>query len=67
MEGHIIDGKAELNFSEFGTYSDRRQRSKFRSILSQVENDEMPLPPYLWVHREAQLSDEEKDIARLDR
>lgn len=62
LEGHITDGKAELNFSEFGTYSDRRQRSKFRSILSQVESGEMPLPSYLWVHREAELSDEEKKI-----
>lgn len=60
MEGHIKEGKAELNFSEFGSYSERRQKSKFKSILSQVKNGEMPLASYTWMHREAKLSETEK-------
>jgi len=60
MEGHIKEAKAELNFNEFGSYSERRQKSKFKSILSQVKDGEMPLASYTWMHREAKLSENEK-------
>ncbi|MCJ7757525.1 MAG: heme-binding domain-containing protein [Gillisia sp.] len=60
IEGHIKEAKAELNFNEFGSYSERRQKSKFKSILSQVKDDEMPLASYTWMHREAKLSEKEK-------
>ena len=60
MEGHIKEGKAELNFNEFGSYSERRQKSKFKSILSQVKDGEMPLASYTWMHRDAKLSVNEK-------
>ncbi len=60
MQGHIKEGKAELNFNEFGSYSERRQKSKFKSILSQVKDGEMPLASYTLMHREAKLSENEK-------
>ncbi len=60
MEGHILEAKEELNFSEFGDYSKRRQRTKLRSIISQIKSDEMPLPSYLYIHWDAKLSDQEK-------
>ncbi|REJ76277.1 MAG: hypothetical protein DWQ47_11745 [Acidobacteria bacterium] len=62
MEGHITDGKKELNFSEFGTYSKRRQKSKLRSVISQIKAEEMPLPSYTWIHWDAKLSDKEKEL-----
>lgn len=62
LDGHIEEGKEELNFSEFGSYSDRMQKSKLRSIISQVEDGEMPLPSYTLLHSEAKLTAEEKDI-----
>ncbi len=60
MEGHIADGIKELNFSEFGDYSNRRQRTKLKSIISQIRDDEMPLPSYLYIHWDAKLSVQEK-------
>jgi hypothetical protein len=60
LENHIKKGKAELNFSEFGTYSLRKQKSKIQSMVSQVEKDEMPLSSYTFIHREARLSRENK-------
>jgi len=56
LQNHINKGKAELNFSEFGSYSVRKQKSKLRSMVSQVEKDEMPLTSYTFIHREARLS-----------
>ncbi len=60
LEDHIKEGKAELNFNEWSEYSDRRKKSKLRSIISQIENDQMPLDSYKIIHRDAKLSKEEK-------
>ncbi len=60
MQGHIKKGKEVLNFSEFGSYSGRKKKSKFKSILSQVKDGEMPLASYAWIHRDAKLSENEK-------
>ena len=60
VEDHIIEGKKELNFSEFGSYSIRRQKSKLKSIINQIKEDEMPLSSYLLFHRNAKLSEGEK-------
>ncbi|MEY8021324.1 heme-binding domain-containing protein [Muriicola sp. SD30] len=60
LEGHIENGKEELNFNEWDTYSGRRKKSKLRSIISQIKEDEMPLASYTLIHRDAKLSDTEK-------
>jgi hypothetical protein len=60
LERHIKEGKAELNFSEWEAYSNRRKNSKLRSIISQIQDDEMPLYSYTLMHREAKFSEAEK-------
>lgn len=59
LKGHIDDGRRELNFSEWGTYSVQKRAKKLEEICEQVEAREMPLPSYTWVHRDAPLSDAE--------
>ena len=61
LEDHIKEGKAELNFNEWDNYSDRRKKSKLRSIIKQIESGEMPLDSYTLIHRDAILSKEEKE------
>lgn len=58
---HIRDGKRALNFDEYTSYRLMRQYRRFQDIIDQVENGEMPLPSYLLVHRDARLSQSEKD------
>lgn len=60
LENHINKGKEDLNFSEFGDYSARMQQNKLKSMISQVEDGEMPLPSYTFIHREARLSENSK-------
>lgn len=60
LENHINKGKEELNFSEFGAYSSRRQQSKLKSMISQIEDDKMPLASYTFIHRKARLSAEDR-------
>ncbi len=62
LQNHINKGKAELNFSEFGSYSVRKQKSKLSSMVSQIGKDEMPLSSYTFIHHEARLSQEYKKV-----
>ncbi|MDF1518433.1 MAG: heme-binding domain-containing protein [Lutibacter sp.] len=62
LEYHIKEGKKELNFSEFGGYSKRRQKSKLKSIKSQIEKNEMPLSTYTIFHRDVKLSENDKKL-----
>ena len=60
LSNHIADGKREVNFSEFSTYSPRRQYKKFKEIGEQVKTDEMPLFSYTLIHRDAFLNPAQK-------
>lgn len=62
LDNHISEGKSMLNFSEFGNYSERRKRNKIRSIISQIQEDKMPISTYTIIHREADLSNQDKKI-----
>ncbi|PVW13739.1 heme-binding domain-containing protein [Marixanthomonas spongiae] len=65
LEDHIKEGKDELNFNEWGDYSARRKNSKLRSIISQIEDDKMPLDSYTIIHRDARLSEtDQKEIIK---
>ena len=59
---HIKEGKEELNFSEFGSYSRRRQITKLRSIENSIKDGAMPLSSYALLHRDARLTSEEKAL-----
>ena len=58
LEGHIKEGKAELNFNEWDSLSNRRKKSKLRSIIKQIESGEMPLDSYTLIHKDAKFSKE---------
>ncbi|WP_339757189.1 heme-binding domain-containing protein [uncultured Winogradskyella sp.] len=62
LENHIDEGKSELNFNEFGDYSGRRQKSKLKSIASQIRDNEMPLSSYTIIHQDAKLSEKEREL-----
>lgn len=60
MEYHIKVGKENLNFSEWGNYSRRRQETKLDRIAKQIESNEMPLASYTMIHRNTKLSEQQK-------
>ena len=57
MDDHIMEGKKQLNFSRFNTYSYKRKLNKLEGVGETVEKHQMPLDSYLWIHKEAKLSD----------
>lgn len=59
---HIEEGREHLNFSEWGKYTERRQKHKLEECWEEVEEGLMPLDSYLWVHSEAKLSQEQASL-----
>lgn len=57
LQWHVNDGKKGVNFSEFGAYEPRRQWKKLTETAELVEKHEMPLDSYLWIHKDAKLSE----------
>ncbi|MEJ7847652.1 MAG: heme-binding domain-containing protein [Pyrinomonadaceae bacterium] len=62
LAGHIEEGRRELNFSIWNTYSQSKKNKKLEEICEQVESGAMPLPSYLWIHRDAVLTDSDKKL-----
>jgi hypothetical protein len=63
LKDHIDEGRRELNFSVWNTYKPEKKLKKLDELCEQVELGEMPLPSYLWLHRDAVMA--EGDAARL--
>lgn len=61
MQKHVNDGKKELNFSEFGSYTAKRKHHKMEEVIEQVKEGHMPLNSYLWIHKDAKLSQQQKE------
>ena len=57
---HIEEGRRELNVSVWTTYSGKKKRHKLDEVCEQVTSGAMPHNQYLWMHRDALLSEEEK-------
>lgn len=64
MASHIRHGKEELNFSDLSGMSERRISHKLVSIADQVENQDMPIGSYTWIHTNAKLSNTEIKIIK---
>lgn len=59
LNHHINEGKHHLNFSEFAAYEPKKQAKKLKEISKELEEGEMPLDSYTWMHKDARLSKEQ--------
>ena len=60
MTGHIKDGKKGLNLDEYTNRSLRFQYNKMKEVVDLLKKGEMPLNSYLWIHKDAKLTADEK-------
>ena len=58
----VNDGRKKMNFSEWGKISQSKQVLRLESICEEITDREMPLKNYLLIHRDAELSDSDRDI-----
>ena len=60
LNDHVNDGKRHLNFDEFTTRSVRYQYKKLDETIEMVKENEMPLESYTLIHKDANLTQDEK-------
>lgn len=60
LADHVNEGKKELDFSEFLTYSPKKAHHKLEEVNEMVKEGEMPLQSYTIIHQDAKLSEPQK-------
>lgn len=61
INDHIVDGKAELNLSEWGNREPLDQLGALDKMADEIKSGEMPLKPYVLMHPKAKLTEEQKE------
>ncbi|MBZ5574576.1 MAG: heme-binding domain-containing protein [Acidobacteriia bacterium] len=54
-------GRSQLNFSEWGRYSPKKREHTLEDICEELANGDMPDGKYLLIHRNAKLTQEERE------
>jgi len=58
----VKEGRKNFNMSEWGKYKFSKKANILGGIASTVKEKEMPMPKYILLHPEADLTDAERDI-----
>jgi Haem-binding domain len=61
LNKHVVNGKKKINYDEYTNKSLRYQYHKMEETVEMVKEGEMPLDSYTWTHKDARLTDEEKN------
>lgn len=59
---HVEEGKQHLNFSEAGVYSYKKLNHKLEELEEEVEKGRMPPDNYTSIHKDAILTDAQKQL-----
>ncbi len=62
VQQDVDKGRERLNLSKWHEYSLVRQQRALSVIANQVQDGEMPLAVYTWLHRDAILSDADRKL-----
>ena len=62
LDHHVDEGKGEFNINEFAAYRIAKQNHKLEEVIEQVKEDEMPLKSYTLIHKEADLTEAEREL-----
>ena len=62
LADHVKEGKRELNFNEFASYRIGKQYRKLEAMMNEIEEDEMPIESYTFIHGGAKLSAPQKKL-----
>ncbi len=58
---HVRDGRKWLNFEIWNRYDEEKKQKIYKGIVQTVTRGSMPIPMYLWVHKEARLTPDERN------
>lgn len=61
IQYHVDEAREHLNFATWAEYDLKKQAHKLEECWEEVEEGEMPLNSYTWLHPTARLSDTERE------
>ena len=59
VRSHIKEGRAWLNFQEWGNYDEEKKQKIYKGIAKTI-NLRMPIPMYISMHEEAELTTQQR-------
>jgi NADH:ubiquinone oxidoreductase subunit len=62
IENDVKVGRERLNLSQWAEYSSVRRQRSLSMMANQVQDGEMPLKIYTWMHRDAVLSPADREL-----
>ena len=62
VRDHVADGRRNLNFTAWNRLPAEDRPHKLEEVAEEVEEEHMPLRSYLILHRDARLSDTEREL-----
>jgi protocatechuate 3,4-dioxygenase beta subunit len=62
LQNHVEEGRAELNFSEFGQWNEHERREVLDDCANLIEKGKMPPVSYLPMHPAARLTGQQKAV-----
>ena len=60
VKSHIKEGREAVNFQEWGNYDEAKKQKIYKGIAKTI-NFRMPMPMYLSIHKDAQLTKAQRD------
>ena len=64
VSSDVKDGRLHLNFSKWGNFSRKDIAKMKEEIWEEIERGKMPLGKYIFMHPEAELDQEKKDLIK---
>lgn len=62
VKSHVNEGREHMNLSVWGTYNKDLKESMLTQSIQTLRNRSMPMPGYIVYHKEANLSDAEREL-----
>ena len=62
LADHVSEGRSKLNLSTWGAVTPSRQARKLEEVAELVQNGEMPVANYTWMHPAARLTDAQRRL-----
>lgn len=64
VSSDVKDGRSHLNFSKWGDFSRKDIVKMKEEIWEEIERGKMPLDKYIFMHPEAEIDQEKKDLIK---
>src|SRR3972149_303943 len=58
----VRNGRTKMNFSQWGKIPDAKREARLEAICEEITEGEMPLKEYLYLHGDAKLTPQDKDV-----